>query len=110
MKKLITRLFAEAPEPKESAAKNLIEALKASGATSGFLECQLTLKGGLGLAGILTITPELTLRMISMGKNSSNAQVMVESYFDYDDVLTVMIGREIPRATNANRSPLIIAP
>ena len=47
MKNLITRLFAEAPEPKESAAKNLIEALRLSGVASGFLECQLTLKGGL---------------------------------------------------------------
>jgi len=94
MRKLITRLFAEAPQLDNPLTKALREQLPAN-AKPVFLDCQLVLKGGYAAAGVLTTTPEDTLRLASIAQKADKTVIMADHYFDYDDVATIVLGREI---------------
>lgn len=92
MKNLIDRLMREViNEALFNAAPTDVEM------TPPRIECQIVLKGGYAMAGVLTTTPEDTLRLLAPGKKAGGGEVMVDHYFAYDDVLTIAIGREIPR-------------
>lgn len=96
MKTLINRLLQEATSLESSIPATIRDA-------SLFLECQVVLKGGYAMAGVLTTTPEDTLRLLAPGKKAGGGEVMIDHYFDYDDVLTIAIGREIPRPSSLIR-------
>jgi hypothetical protein len=63
MKKLITRLFAEATLLDDNHLAKAVRDTLPANAMPSFLECQLVLKSGYATAGILTTTPEDTLRL-----------------------------------------------
>lgn len=104
MTSMISRLFREAPPVDEMGPgghilRTLTSKAEADGAAlPSMLECQLVLAGGLQLAGILTTTPENALRLMTPAKRGDNVLVMVDYYFDYSDVLTIAIQREMPQA------------
>lgn len=98
MKNLIDRLLRESRDAMTAAA--VPHPLMPHGALNGFLECQLVLKGGYAVAGVLTTTAEGTLRMLAPAQKSNGDTLMADHYFDYDDVLTIVIGRDLPVATH----------
>lgn len=107
MKKLITRLFAQAA-PVDSPVVTQI-GHHPNGMLPGALECQLVLKGGYAAAGVLTSTPEDTLRLLSPANKPDGSTIIADHYFDYDDVLTIVVGRDIPSAiVHPKRSGLIL--
>ena len=104
MRGTIDNLFASASPvdangPGATILRTLTSKAEADGATlPAMLECQLVLTGGLQLAGILTTTAESGLRLMTPAKRGDNVQVMVDYYFDYSDVVTIAIARELPQA------------
>lgn len=104
MKKLIDHLLCEsAPLHGNALAQTIWESIPGNLPRPMLLECQIVLKGGYAMAGVLTTTPEDTLRLLAPGKKAGGGEVMVDHYFDYDDVLTIAIGREIPRPSSLIR-------
>lgn len=77
-------------------------------ARPAFLECQLVLKGGYAVAGVLTTTAEDTLRLLAPAKKQGGGAIMADHYFDYDDVLTIVIGRDLPGVTQPRASSSLI--
>jgi hypothetical protein len=70
------------------------------------------LKSGYAVAGVLTMTPEETLRLVAVAQKPDKSMIMADHYFDYDDVLTIVLGREMPKqlvqpVRNGN-SPIIL--
>lgn len=112
MKTLITRLFNEATILTGNPMVDAVRGTLPGNADPRFLECQLVLKNGYAVAGIMTTTPEDTLRLVSPAKKPDNSMIMADHYFDYDDVMTIVIGRDLPRTaghpSNGNRSPIIL--
>jgi hypothetical protein len=111
MKQLIARLFAEAEQLDNPLTKAIREKLPAN-AKPVFLDCQLVLRSGYAAAGVLTTTPEDTLRLASIAQKPDKTVVMADHYFDYDDVATIVIGREmssqlVQPVRNGN-SPIIL--
>lgn len=106
MRKLITRLFDEAPQLDEH--NPLIQAVRSKlpeNARPVFLECQVVLKFGYSVGGVLTRTSEDTLRLVSPAKRPDNSVVMADHYFAYEDVLTIIVGRDMPRSSVIQPSP-----
>lgn len=97
MELLLARLFAEATPLDNPLVKAACEGLPAN-ATPSFLECQLVLRSGYAAAGVLTRTPEGTLRLMTIAKKADNTILMADHYFAHADVLTVVLGREMPRS------------
>jgi len=106
MRNLIARLFAEAPP--HTTGDPVTVALR--GAMAGSVECQLMLRSGQALAGVLTTTPEGTLMLVAVGKNQDGRAVLVNFYFDHEDVMAIGVGREMPSQLTQprNGSPIIL--
>lgn len=89
IKNVIARLFAEAP--------TLDDATDQAPA----LECHIMLKCGGQIGGALSVTPEGTLRMLSLvqGKPTHRGEAptvsAVEHFFDYDQVADIAVMRPI---------------
>jgi hypothetical protein len=92
MRALIDRLFAEAPKlthpdgtPRDDQAPAL--------------ECQIMLKAGGQIGGSLSVTPEGTLRLLSpMHMNPKTGPlelVMVEHFFNYEEVSDIAVIRKV---------------
>jgi len=114
MKKMITRLLSEAPTPENNPLVDAVLAKLPGNARPQFLECQLILKTGYAVAGVLTAVgdPEM-LRLVSPAQKPDKTVVMADHYFDYDDVLTIVLGRELPKQLvqpvgRSNGSPIIL--
>jgi hypothetical protein len=89
MKATIDRLFAEAPKLADASGKPRNDQAPA-------LECQLTLKAGLTLAGSLSTTPEGGLRLLSMNVNRETKEpVAIETFFDFSDVACISVARKV---------------
>lgn len=89
MKRVIDRLFATAPK------------LETAAAQAPALECFIVLKSGSQIQGALSVTPEGTLRLLA-GNAVNGKPVMVEYFFDYDQVASVAVLREV-KATEGSR-------
>lgn len=63
------------------------------------MQCQIFLRSGYKAEGVLSTTPEGTLRFLSMGKTTQHGppDVLIEHFFDYGDVESVVIPRKIER-------------
>jgi hypothetical protein len=99
MKTLITRLLDEATmgSDGEAVAKMIRDAMPANVMVK-CMECQVVLKSGYAVAGVLATTPEGTLRLLAPAKKSDNSTIIAEHFFDYDDVMTIVVGREMPQS------------
>ena len=95
MKKLIRRLFAEAPRM-EDAPHNQAPAV----------ECQIVLKSGYSCIGALSTTPEGLLRFMAIARDPSDQKKVIaaEHFFDYEDLQTIIV----PRAQTSERSALVM--
>lgn len=85
MYRLIQRLFAEAPK-----LENDDGTLREGQAPA--IECAVMFKGGHGIQGALSETPEGTLRMLVFGQDPKTRElVTVEHFFKYDDVVDIAV-------------------
>lgn len=93
MKNLITRLFADAENA--TAKDPLTQSLRTAMVSS--MECQLMLKSGYALAGVLTTTPEGALQLVAVASDPGGEKVLVDYYFAYEDVMTIVVARVSPQ-------------
>lgn len=88
MFRVIKRLFAEAPKlenPDGSPREDQAPAI----------ECAVMFKGGHGIQGALSETPEGTLRMLVFGQDPKSRElVTIEHFFKYDDVVDIAVPRK----------------
>ncbi len=61
------------------------------------IECGVMFVGGAQFLGVLSETPEGGLRMLTQATNQGPGGVvlMAEQFFDYGDVMVIMIKREV---------------
>jgi hypothetical protein len=108
MKTLIDRLFSESKEINNPIVSELRKELPAN-AQPRFLECQLVLRSGYAAAGVLTTTPEDTLRLSSIAQTPDKKMILADQYFAYEDVETIVTGRPLELASvTPIRSPIIM--
>lgn len=82
------------------ASNPLVKATKEKHAelqSSPFLECQVVLKGGHAMAGVLTAWPQGPLMMVSVAQAPDKRVVLVESYFGDSELQCISMGREMPQ-------------
>jgi hypothetical protein len=61
-----------------------------------FLECQLILKGGYAMAGVLTAFQGGSLLMVAVAKTPDGKVMLAEHYFGDSEVQAIVVGREMP--------------
>lgn len=88
MKRLIDRLFAQAPKLTDASGKP-------DPTQAPALECHVMLKAGGAVVGSLSVTPEGMLRMLSPNQAKGGKPVMIEHFFDYEQVADIAVFREI---------------
>lgn len=114
MRRLITNLLEEARKHELHGDNPLVRAALDGmprhhvEARPAFLECQLVLRSGYAVAGVLTTTAEDTLRLLAPAKKPDGGAIMADHYFDYDDVLTIVIGRDLPSVTQPRSTSSLI--
>ncbi len=96
MKRVITRLFADAPKMTDASGKP-------DDTQAPALMCHVMLAAGGALQGTLSVTPEGTLRL-AMPNTLNGKPVIVEHFFDYEQVADIAVFREV----NASMGPRII--
>lgn len=87
MKRVIDRLFSDAPKMTDGAGKP-------DPTQAPALQCHVMLKAGGSIQGALSVTPEGTLRMMAPNQIGQKP-VMVEHFFDYEQVADIAIFREV---------------
>jgi hypothetical protein len=112
----IERLLAEqeinalADNPLVKATKEFYADLRGA----RFLECQVVLKGGHAMAGVLTALPKGSLLMVSIAQTPDKRVMLVESYFGDDQLQCISMGRPMPEQLvkpanpTRNGSPIIL--
>lgn len=106
LNRMIEKLLAEqdvnalADNPLVRATKEKYTELQGS----PFLECQVVLKGGHQMAGVLTAFGGGPLMMVSIGQLPDKSVMLVETYFNDSELQCVSIGRkmETPRVQPVN--------
>lgn len=93
MKKVIERMFGQAPKMTDASGKDIEGQAPA-------LECHVTLKAGVQAQGALSTTPEGGLRLLSPNqipqeRGQPPKFVMIEHFFDYDQVADIAVIREV---------------
>lgn len=94
-KQMIQRLFDESKDstPGQSPA----------------IECHVTLASGGQISGALSVTGSdaddgTTLRMLTAARDERNMPVLIEHFFDFDQVLIVSVRREVTATPRIVRS------
>ena len=109
MRAMIDRLFLETPHPDGLRSSPLWGMLNEPWRTTGrripALDCQLMMRSGYTAVGILTDTQEGALRLICLA-NANDSPIIADHYFSYDDVMAVVLARDIPKP---ERSSIITA-
>lgn len=62
-----------------------------------FLECQVVLKGGHGMAGVLTAFAKGSLMMVSVAQTPDKRVMIVETYFGDGELQCISMGRPMPQ-------------
>ncbi len=84
---LLERLFAEAPQLTD--ARGVPELGQAPA-----LECHIRFRGGdAGATGVLSRTGDGMLRMLCQAQQESGRPMMIEHFFDYDEIAVVSVFR-----------------
>lgn len=90
--RLIDRLFREAPKLEDASGKPV------SGQSPALPDVQITFKSGQRMPGVLSITPEGTLRLGTPARDPDTSQpILVESFFDISDIEMLSLPRKMPR-------------
>lgn len=107
MRYVIARLFAEAPKLTDEDGSPRADQAPA-------LECHVVLTSGQQMQGALSTTPEGTLRMMTPNqqidprtRQPMGLPVMVESFFDYDQVSCIAVVRPVTVDGAKKDSPII---
>jgi hypothetical protein len=99
IRNVLKRLFAEAPKLTGKDGQPVDDQAPA-------LECHVMLKAGGQFSGALSVTPEGTLRLLAMNeiqqRGGPSKAVMVEHFFDYEQIADVALMREV-KATEGSR-------
>jgi hypothetical protein len=115
LKQAIERLLAEqdanalADNPLVKATKDKYPNLQ-----SPFLECQVVLKGGHAMAGVLCAWSDGPLMMVSVAQTPDKRIMLVESYFGDSELQCISMGRPMPEQLvkpvnpTRNGSPIIL--
>ena len=97
LRKVVERLFAEAP--KLTAPDGTPRADQAPA-----LECHVVLQAGQAIQGSLSVTPEGTLRLLAPNQIGKPPRlVMVEHFFDWNQVADIAVVREVEAEAEAPR-------
>lgn len=117
LKHAIDKLLKE-QNPTALADNPLVKATREKYATDDglkdapFLECQVVLKGGHAMAGVLTAWPKGPLMMVSLAQTPDKRVMIVESYFGDDELQCISMGRAMPeqlvKPIRNGNSPLIV--
>jgi hypothetical protein len=77
-----------------------------------FLECQVVLKGGHQMAGVLTALVNGSMMMVSIGQLPDKRVMLVETFFGDNELQCVSIGRpmDVPKVQPVNGGRSIIMP
>src|SRR5512143_3581202 len=116
LKHAIDRLLSEqdaallADNPLVKATKEKHAELQAA----PFLECQIVLKGGHAMAGVLCAWPQGPLMMVSVAQTPDKRVLIVDTYFGDSELQCISMGRPMPEQLvkpvnprGANGSPII---
>lgn len=95
-------MFATAKPLSQEAQRMLDAAIP--GSSGPYLECQVVLRGGFTVTGVLT-TDDNSLRLMTPAKDQRNALILVDHRFDYDDVMCIAVSVDVPSQA---RSGLIL--
>jgi hypothetical protein len=97
MRKVITRLFAENTPPTVDGAG------KPDETQAPAMDVHILLRSAsIQFSGILSTTPEGTLKLLTPVAQQGQPPVMIEQFFDYADVVSVALVREV-KATPSSR-------
>jgi hypothetical protein len=88
MKSTIKKMFANAAPVMPEGLQLIDSAIP--GHSGPLLECQVVLRGGFTVTGILT-TDDDGLRLLTPAKNQRNEIVLVDHRFDHDDVMCIAV-------------------
>lgn len=106
-RELIDELLRHAPTMNNEVTKAVLSDQPVTGCPH-FLECQVIFGGGLMVAGVLTDAyghlPDDTLRLLTPAKRGDNSVILADHYFTADDIVTIVIARDLPRMTTIIRS------
>ena len=95
----IRRLIDNAPEIDNPIVTHLKSEVAAN-AMRRYLECQVVLKSGYSMAGVLTYaadgTAGETLQLVAVAQTPDKRVMLAEHFFTYDDVATIVVGRPLP--------------
>lgn len=95
---VVRKLIDNAPEIDNPLVAHL-KSQVAPNAQRKYLECQVVLKGGYAMAGVLTYAPDAAgeiLQLASVGQTAEKKLVLAEHYFSFDEISTICVGRPMP--------------
>ena len=98
MIEVIRRLLDNAPEIDNPIVKHL-KSLVPENAQRRYLECQVVLKGGYSMAGVLTYAADTagdTLLLVAVAQTPDKKIMLAEHYFSPADVVTIVVGVPMP--------------
>lgn len=98
LKQTIDKLLSE--QDVNALAENpLVKATKEKHAdlqSAPFVECQVVLKGGHAMAGVLTALPNGPLLMVSLAQTPDKRVMIVDTYFGDSELQCIAMGRPMP--------------
>lgn len=94
MNKLLATLLANAPEIDNPVVKSLRANAPADDALR-YLDCQIVLKSGYQMAGVLTTHGDMFV-LGAIAQTPDKRVLVAYHYFTADDVETVVVGRDLP--------------
>ena len=95
MNKLLATLLAYAPEIDNPVVKSL-RADAPTNATRRYLDCQVVLKSGYQMAGVLTTHDEDMFVLGAIAQTPDKRVLVAYHYFTANDVETVVVGKDLP--------------
>lgn len=94
MNKLLAALLANAPEIDNPVVKSL-RADAPTDETRRYLDCQVVLKSGYQMAGVLTTHGDMFV-LGAIAQTPDKRVLVAYHYFTADDVETVVVGKDLP--------------
>lgn len=112
MKKTIEALLNSAPDLDNP----IVQAMRAdapANATRRFLDCQVVLKGGYSMAGVLTTDDDFynsgAMRLCAIAQTPDKKVLIADHRFTCDEIATVVVAKPMPdQHVQGVRRPLII--
>jgi hypothetical protein len=92
MRETVERLFAEAPKLTNTDGSP-------QDGQAPAMECMVMMRSGAVISGVMSVTKDGALRMLTQGTRNSNGSrqvpILVEQFFDFSDVMMVAVERQV---------------